>query len=130
VITLPRQSGGITVDELAGVNLTGAERVLLHTPVSQLPDNRWPDSFPHLTVELIDYLAGRGIKLIGLDSPSVDAFDSKTLPCHQRLRSLGLANLENLQLSDVPDSRYELIALPLRLTDACGSPVRAVLRSL
>jgi arylformamidase len=32
--------------------------------------------------------------------------------------------------SDVPDGDYELIALPLKLADADGSPVRAVLRTL
>jgi arylformamidase len=41
----------------------------------------------------------------------------------------GMVNLENLNLSGVPDGRYELIALPLRIADVCGSPVRAVLRS-
>lgn len=130
VLSVSRESGGITVGELAGIDLAGAERVLFHTPVSDQPDDRWPEPFPYLTVELVDYLADRGIQLIGLDSPSVDAFDSKTLPCHQRLRLRGLANLESLQLRAVPDGRYELIALPLRLAGACGSPVRAALRTL
>ncbi|MHB8629647.1 MAG: cyclase family protein [Aggregatilineales bacterium] len=130
VLSVLRASGGIMVSDLAGTDLTGAERVLFHTPVSELADDRWPDPFPYLTVELVDFLADHGIKLIGLDSPSVDAVDSKTLPCHQRLRIRGLANLENLQLRAVPDGRYELMALPLRLAGACGSPVRAVLRSL
>jgi len=38
--------------------------------------------------------------------------------------------LENLVLDDVDAGDYELIALPLKLTQACASPVRAVLRSL
>ena len=38
--------------------------------------------------------------------------------------------LENLLLDEVPEGDYELIALPLRLTQADASPVRAVLRSL
>jgi arylformamidase len=38
--------------------------------------------------------------------------------------------LENLVLDDVDGGDYELIALPLRLTNADASPVRAVLRSL
>ncbi len=130
VVSVARVSGGITVGDLAGIDLAGAERALFHTPVSELSDDRWPDPFPFLTVELVDFLADRGIKLIGIDSPSVDAVDSKTLPCHQRLRTRGLANLESLQLRAVPDGRYELMALPLRLVGACGSPVRAVLRSL
>jgi arylformamidase len=74
-------------------------------------------------------LAAQRAKLVGLDSPSVDAFDSKTLDCHHALRRFGIVNLECLTLRDVPDGDYELIALPLKLDLACGSPVRAILRS-
>ena len=130
VISVARIEGGITVADLAGIDINGAERVLLHTAVSALTDNQWPDPFPYLTLELVDYLADQGIKLIGVDSLSVDAVDSKTLPCHHQIRARNMANLENLLLHNVPDGRYELIALPLRLETACGSPVRAVLRSI
>lgn len=130
VITLPRADGGITPAELTGIDLDGAERVLFHTPASDLADQQWSDSFAYLTVELIDYLADRGIILIGLDAPSVDRVDSKELPCHHHLMARGLVNLESLQLSGIPDDRYELIALPLRIAEVCGSPVRAILRSL
>ena len=83
-----------------------------------------------ITLGLIDWLASLDVCLIGLDSPSVDAFDSKDLPCHHALRRQGMVNLETLFLRDVPDGVYELIALPLKLDLACGSPVRAVLRTL
>jgi arylformamidase len=39
-----------------------------------------------------------------------------------------MVNLENLVLRGVPDGDYELIALPLKLDEACASPVRAILR--
>ncbi len=129
VISLNRMEGGITPAELSGHNLSGAERILFHTPISALPDDQWPEPFPYLTVELIDLLAEAGIVLIGVDSPSVDRVDSKDLPCHHRLLARGIVNLENLNLSAVPDGRYELIALPLKIAEVCGSPVRAVLRS-
>ena len=82
------------------------------------------------SVDLIDWLADLGIQLIGMDSPSVDAFDSRDLPCHHALRRRGLVNLELLNLRGIAEGDYELIALPLKLDLACGSPVRAVLRSL
>ena len=68
--------------------------------------------------------------LIGLDVSSVDSVDSASLPGHHALKRLGMVNLENLMLRGVPDGDYELIALPLKLDAACGSPVRAVLRTL
>lgn len=130
VATISREHGGITPEDLTGRDLAGMERLLIHTWVSDLPDDRWPENFPYPTVELIDWLAAQGIVLFGVDMPSVDAFDSKTLDCHHRLYQHGIANLETLALADVPDGRYELIALPLKLAGVCGSPLRAVLRSL
>ena len=70
------------------------------------------------------------MKLVGIDSQSVDPADSKTLDSHMQLLAHDLRVLENLVLDDVDAGDYELIALPLKLTQACASPVRAVLRSL
>lgn len=128
VVTVSKRDGGLMPDDLAHADLTGAERLLIHSHVSDLPDDQWPAEFPYLTVELIAWAAARGIRLIGLDSPSVDAFDSTDLPCHHALKAHGLVNLELLMLRGVPDGLYELIALPLKLDLACGSPVRAILR--
>ena len=61
---------------------------------------------------------------------SVDPAASKALDSHQVLRRRGLRVLENLVLDEVPEGDYELIALPLKLTSADASPVRAVLRPL
>lgn len=130
VVTVEKQNGPLYPDDFRHVAMTGAQRLLVHSHVSDLPDQLWPEAFPYLSVELIEWLAGHAIRLIGLDSPSVDAFDSKALPCHHALKAHGMVNLESLLLRDVPDGDYELIALPLKLDLACGSPVRAVLRTL
>ena len=68
--------------------------------------------------------------LVGIDTASIDPADSKTLASHQVIRRRNLRVLENLVLDDVPEGDYELIALPLKLTTADASPVRAVLRAL
>lgn len=130
VVTISRERGGIVPDDLAGHDLSGLQRLLIHTWVSDLPDDRWPDDFPYPTVELADWLAAQGAALLGLDCPSVDRFDSTDLPVHHRLLAHGIATLETLRLAGVPDGVYELIALPLKLAGVCGSPVRAVLRAL
>ncbi len=130
VVTVSKRNGPLAPDDFAHINLSGGERLLIHSHVSDLEDDQWPDEFPYLSEELIAHLASLNYRLIGLDSPSVDAFDSKELPCHHALHRHGLVNLESLLLRAVPDGDYELIALPLKLDLACGSPVRAVLRSL
>ena len=79
---------------------------------------------------MLERLADRGVQLVGIDTASIDPADSKTLDAHQVLRRRGLRVLENLVLDGVPEGDYELIALPLKLTTACASPVRAILREL
>ncbi len=113
--------------DLEGVEIE--ERMILRTGCGT-DRSVFPDPLTCLTVELIDFLAERGVVLVGLDSPSVDRFDSKDLPCHKALYRHGIANLEGLALEGVPAGRYELIALPLKLKGRDASPVRAVLRSL
>lgn len=130
VVTVSKEDGALTSDDFAHVEMNGVERLLIHSAVSDLPDDQWPSRFPYLSTTLIEWLASLGVRLIGLDSPSVDAFDSKDLPCHHALRRHGMVNLETLLLRGIPDGDYELVALPLKLDLACGSPVRAILRSL
>ncbi len=129
VIEVARREGGILPEDLS-TSVQGAERVLLKTWVSDLPDAVFPTDFPYPTVELIEHLARHAIMLLGVDMPSVDAYTSKTLECHHRLVARGIAHLETLALAGVPTGDYELIALPLKLDGVCGSPVRAVLRAL
>lgn len=130
VVMVDQFEGALLPNDFMVGALDGVERLLIRSHISTLPDEQFPEQFPYLSVELIELLARQGAKLIGLDSPSVDAYDSKTLPCHHALRRVGMVNLESLLLRDVPEGDYELIALPLKLDLACGSPVRAILRSL
>lgn len=96
----------------------------------QTADTSWNPDFSAYAPETVEWLAGLGVKLIGLDTPSVDPASSKQLSSHQQLLRLDLRVLENLVLDEVAEGDYELIALPLKLAGACASPVRAVLREL
>lgn len=104
-------------------------RVLVRT-YQRMPVDRWDAALPAFAPDTISRLADRGVRLVGIDSASVDPADSKTLDSHQVLRQRGLRVLENLVLDDVPAGDYELIALPLKWLHADASPVRAVLREL
>jgi arylformamidase len=104
-------------------------RVLVRT-YARMPQQRFDEALPAFAPETLEQLADAGVRLVGIDSASVDPADSKALEAHQVLRRRGLRVLENLLLDDVPEGDYELIALPLKLTTACASPVRAVLREL
>jgi arylformamidase len=103
-----------------------APRVLFRT--DSVPDLKiFNEDFCSLSPELIEYLAGQGVQLIGIDTPSVDPFDSKKLESHQGLQKYLVANLEGLVLDEVPEGLYQLVALPLKIQGADASPVRAIL---
>jgi arylformamidase len=106
-----------------------APRILIAT--GTFPDPRtWNNDFAALEPALVDWLFERGVRLIGIDTPSVDLFESKKLEAHQRFLAHDMAILEGLALDGVPEGVYELIALPLRLVGFDASPVRAVLRTM
>lgn len=114
--------------DLVGKAIT-APRVLFRT--GTFPDSRhWNEDFASLSPELIDSLHDRGVVLVGIDTPSVDPFDSKALEAHNALAAYDMANLEGLVLEHVAEGEYELIAAPLRIRGADASPVRAVLRTI
>lgn len=105
------------------------ERVLLRT-FAQFPHESWVENFTAVAAETVELIAARGARLIGIDSPSLDPQDSKTLDAHQAVRRHRMAILEGLVLDAVPPGHYELIAPPLKLDNLDASPVRALLRSI
>jgi arylformamidase len=104
-----------------------AERVLIVTGTFPDPE-QFNTDFAALSPELVRRLHEQGVRLVGIDTPSVDLFDSKDLPSHQMFLRCDMAILEGLVLKDVPEGMYELIALPLKLVGFDASPVRAVLK--
>ncbi|BAH38176.1 hypothetical protein GAU_1134 [Gemmatimonas aurantiaca T-27] len=102
-------------------------RVLLrtgHTSAAGI----FPDDWPALTAEAATWLVDRGVKLWGVDAPSVDRRQSKSLDVHHALLGRGTFVLENLDLRHIETGVYELIAPPLAVIGADAAPVRALLR--
>lgn len=123
-VKIPR-GARISPEHLDGKKIS-AERVLFFT--GSFPDpEKWNSDFNSLSPELIGFLAGRGVKLVGIDTPSIDPEDSKALESHHAVYENDLAVLEGIVLHGVPEGMYQLIALPLKLEGADASPVRAIL---
>jgi arylformamidase len=110
--------------------LDGLPPRLLVRTYARAPLERFDAALSGYAPQALEALADRGVRLVGIDTASIDPAASKTLDSHQVIRRRGLRVLENLWLDDVPEGDYELIALPLRLVGADASPVRAVLRAL
>ncbi len=109
--------------------LHGVERLLLKTS-RQHDAHRFDPEFTALGVEAARAVVARGIKLVGIDTPSMDHADSKDLAAHHVLLRGDVRLLENLDLATVEPGEYELIALPLKIVGSDAAPVRAVLREL
>lgn len=105
------------------------ERVLLRT-YRQAPLSTWDPDFSAVAKETVELLARHGVRLIGIDTPSLDPQQSKTMDAHNAVARHGLAILEGIVLDEVAEGDYELIALPLRFAHLDASPVRAILRPL
>ncbi len=122
-----RRGERITPEHLSG-KVVSAPRVLLRT--GTFPDPRiWNNDFASLSPELVDDLHQHGVVLVGIDTPSVDPFDSTLLESHNAFARNDMAILEGLILDHVEEGEYELIAPPLRIANGDASPVRAVLRT-
>ncbi len=114
-------------DDIAAA-LDGAPPRLLFRLMERLDPMLWPTGFRALAPDMVERLALRGVRLIGVDVPSVDPETSKELASHMVCRAHDLRIVENLVLADVVPGDYELIALPLKLAGLDAAPVRAVLR--
>jgi len=128
VIRVPLARGSVLRPEDLGERIA-APRVLFATGTYPDPEV-FNEDFAALSVELVEDLHRQGVKLVGIDTPSVDRFESAELPVHRAILTYDMAILEGLVLKDVPAGLYELIALPLPLVGFDASPVRAILRTL
>jgi arylformamidase len=107
-------------------DIASSSRVLVKT-------GRWSDStifprrIPVIAADVPAWLQKNGVKLLGVDLPSMDEIDSKSLQNHHALARAGIAIIESLDLSGVGPGIYNFAALPLKIAGADGAPVRAVL---
>jgi arylformamidase len=118
----------ITVEDLRphAEEIAATSRLLVKT-------GRWsdstvfPDRIPVIAADVPAWLQKNGVKLLGVDLPSMDELDSKSLQNHHALAQAGIAIVESLDLSEVATGIYNIAALPLKIAGADGAPVRAVL---
>ena len=136
---LERLTGKATVFEIPGVraigssdldrlNWNGADRVLFKTENSKhWHDGKFYDEFVYLEPDGAEFLAERGVQLVGIDYLSIDRYKSESHPSHFALLTKDILIIEGLNLSAVPAGEYTLVALPLNLQDADGAPARVIL---
>jgi arylformamidase len=127
VIDISGVTGEISFDAIEPLLPSGdPERLILKTGAS-VAGGVFPEDWPTLTESCARSLLGLGLKLLGVDAPSVDQRDSKSLAVHKMLFSDNAFIIENLDLRRTPAGDYELIAFPIKMMSLDAAPVRAVL---
>jgi arylformamidase len=128
VVEVINAVGPLSRADLQRVELDPGERLLLKTRNSrQATSVPFTADFVALDPSGADYLCERGVRLVGIDGPSIDAWDAGDFPSHKRLLGADILILENLVLRHVVPAIYGLIAVPLNLLGADGCPIRALL---
>lgn len=129
VITVRGEDALVELADLGiGENDPVPVRLLLRTDCT-VAGGAFPTRWPVLSASCARTLIARGLRLLGVDAPSVDERESKTLEVHHILFRGGACILESLDLRQVAEGEYDLVAAPLRLEGLDAAPVRAVLRS-
>ena len=102
------------------------QRLILHTGWSERANDGTDDYFreyTYLDPALAQHIVDAGVKLVGIDGPSVDP---DSADAHRILLGNGVLIVENLASTTLLPPMVELIVMPLRLVGLDGSPVRAV----
>jgi arylformamidase len=118
----------ITIEDLrpSAEAIAATSRILVKTG-RWTDSNVFPKQIPVIAADVPAWLQKNGVKLLGLDLPSVDEIDSKSLQNHHALAHSGIAIIESLDLSTVASGIYHLAALPLKIAGGDGAPIRAIL---
>jgi len=131
VLDLTPVARAITPADLHAAGLpAGAERLLLRTRNSarwREPGAPFDAGYVSLSPEAARLLVERGVRLVGIDALSIEAFGAEGRPTHRTLLGAGVVIVEGLDLTDAPAGDYLLACLPLKLAGADGAPARAVL---
>lgn len=120
----------VRVAELEGADLDGVERVLFQTRnVELIDDPAFRRDYVYVAPEAAEWLVERGVRLVGIDYLSIEAFDADQPLAHRALLGAGVVIVEGLDLRQPPPGDYELWCLPLKIAGSDGSPARVVLAS-
>jgi arylformamidase len=112
----------VTPDDLGEVTAT---RVIVHTGWSSRADSaQYLNGSTYLSADAARHLVERGVKLVGIDCPSVDA--PAVDDVHQVLLGNGVIIVENLANTAALPDAFQLIVSPLRIVGGDGSPARVV----
>ena len=126
VLDLTKCEDQIYVKDVEKYEINEGDIILLKTKNSFHMGDDYAPNFGFISVELAEYLRKKGIKTVGLDAPSIER-GQEGHPTHKIILGAGIGVIEDLRLAEVPEGTYTLQSLPLFISQAEASPVRAIL---
>lgn len=129
VLNMRELKTAVTRDALERKNIQAGERILLRTANSDKGFDDFFDDYVFLDPDGAKFLAEKQASLVGIDALGIKQKGAKDNSSHSVLLSQGIPILEGLNLKDVEEGQYTLIAFPLAFEGIDGSPVRAILLS-
>jgi arylformamidase len=123
VMSVRDTNGLISREQIEGKH-RHEKRILIRTSFSGKAV--FAEDYPSLSREAAEYLVSCGVICVGIDSPSIESYDCDG-SVHRCLLKNNCIIIELLDLSDVPEGIYAMVALPLRLEGLDGSPARVIL---
>ncbi len=131
VLEAPSGTEHVSAEELGGRVPGGCVRLLIKTGNAQFGEiGAFREDFRALQAGAAAMLAGLGVRLLGIDAPSIAPYDAPEGAHRAFFEAGGLAALENVDLAGVSEGWYELVCLPLPVINGDGSPARALLRRM
>ncbi|WP_319371800.1 cyclase family protein [uncultured Ilyobacter sp.] len=122
--------GGITLELLSKYEreIDKSDFVLINTGWDRYwGDDRYYRGFPSMTIEAALWISCKNIKGVGIDAISVDPIDSSDLANHNIFLKKEILIIENLKfLEKLYGREFLFSALPLKIKNSDGSPIRAV----
>jgi arylformamidase len=129
VISVPGE-GPVLPSSLLGCKIDNGQALLFKTGNSKkrlMHQAAFSEESVYLSWDLAQLCVAKEVSLVGIDYLSVDKYGDGSMPVHRTFLENDVLILEGIDLAGVPSGRYLLICLPLSITDAEASPVRAVL---
>jgi len=114
--------------EASKVKILEGNSIVFSTSWENEVDNDYYFSHsPGLSEDAAEYLINKKVNAVCTDSPSIDRGLDSNFPAHKLLLNKEILIVENLcNLSKIDKQNFTLIMIPLKLSGASGSPIRAI----
>ena len=123
-----KDKDAVTAADLVNFDINKGDIVLLKTGNSAKPQTgRFDTKFTYLAPDAAEYLCRKGIRTLGFDYLSVEKYNCEVPESHYLLLKHEVVIIEGLLLQGIAEGEYDMVALPVKITNGNGSPVRAVL---